>query len=212
MTIIGCSKALKDTFHRFFTLLKHAEAEATLAWSKQVFSGHGALNVKLRTLENFTLYLRNRQSVNLRAIESCVCSIRSIERNMMSFLRTVQQCLSFWRYDFQAQAGEVGRGTFHLQLCLIVNIQSPFPHNINPPPPRKCTVHLQELKSQQATATLYCDKSKRKGIILYKVLQFLFSRLNWVPSHPFPPCECVSSQMTLVGGHTRYRGAGSGAT
>jgi hypothetical protein len=54
-----------------------------------VFSGHGALNVKLRTLENFTLYLRNRQSGNLRAIESCVCSIRSIERNMMSFLRTV---------------------------------------------------------------------------------------------------------------------------
>jgi hypothetical protein len=27
-----------------------------------VFSGHGVLNVKLRTLEYFTLYLRNRQS------------------------------------------------------------------------------------------------------------------------------------------------------
>jgi hypothetical protein len=54
-----------------------------------VFSSHGALNVKLRTLEYFTLYLRNRQSRNLRAIESCVSSIRSIERNMMSFLRTV---------------------------------------------------------------------------------------------------------------------------
>ncbi len=47
------------------------------------------MNVKLRTLEYITLYLRNRQSGNLRAIESCVCSIRSIERNMMSFLRTV---------------------------------------------------------------------------------------------------------------------------
>jgi hypothetical protein len=56
-----------------------------------VFSGHGAVNVKLRILENFTLYLRNRQSGNLRAIESCVCSIRSIERNMMSFLRTVRR-------------------------------------------------------------------------------------------------------------------------
>ncbi len=54
-----------------------------------VFSGHGALNIKLRTLEYFTLYLHNRQSGNLRAIESCVCSIRPIERNMMSFLRTV---------------------------------------------------------------------------------------------------------------------------
>ncbi len=56
-----------------------------------VFSGHGALNVKLRTLENFTPYLRNRQSGNLRAIESCICSIRSIEGNMMSFLRTVYE-------------------------------------------------------------------------------------------------------------------------
>jgi hypothetical protein len=56
-----------------------------------VFSGHGALNVILRTSENFTLYLRNRQSGNLRAIESCVCSIRSEERNMMSFLQTVQE-------------------------------------------------------------------------------------------------------------------------
>jgi hypothetical protein len=54
-----------------------------------VCSGHGALNVKFRTLEYFTLYLRNRQSGNLKAIESCVCSIRSIERNMLSFLRTV---------------------------------------------------------------------------------------------------------------------------
>jgi hypothetical protein len=58
-----------------------------------VFSGHGELNVKLRTLEYITLYLRNRQSGNLRAIESCVCSIRSIERNMMSFSTdSVQYC------------------------------------------------------------------------------------------------------------------------
>ncbi len=54
-----------------------------------VFSGHGALNVKLRTLEGFTLHLRNLQSGNLQAIEYCVFSIRSIERNMTSFLRTV---------------------------------------------------------------------------------------------------------------------------
>jgi hypothetical protein len=54
-----------------------------------VFSGHGALNVKLRTLECFTLYLRNRQSWNLRAIESCVCIIRSMARNMTSFFWTV---------------------------------------------------------------------------------------------------------------------------
>ncbi len=60
-----------------------------------VFSGHGALNVKLRTLEYFMLYLRNRQSGNLRAIESCVCSIRSIERNMMPFLRTVRDEIFF---------------------------------------------------------------------------------------------------------------------
>jgi hypothetical protein len=54
------------------------------------FLGQGVLKVKLSTFENFTLYLRNRQGGNLRAIESCVCSIRSIERNMMSNLRTVQ--------------------------------------------------------------------------------------------------------------------------
>jgi hypothetical protein len=49
-----------------------------------LFSFHGALNVKSGTLECFTLYLRNRQSGNLRAIENCVCSIRSLERNMTS--------------------------------------------------------------------------------------------------------------------------------
>ena len=53
------------------------------------FLRHGALNVKLRTLEYFTLYLRNRQSGNLRTIENCICGLRSIERNMRSFLRTV---------------------------------------------------------------------------------------------------------------------------
>ncbi len=47
------------------------------------------LSVKLSILENFTLYLRNTWSLNLRAIESCVCSIRSIERKMRSILRTV---------------------------------------------------------------------------------------------------------------------------
>jgi hypothetical protein len=34
-------------------------------------------------------YLRNGWSVNLRAIEKCIFSIRSIERNMRSILRTV---------------------------------------------------------------------------------------------------------------------------
>ncbi len=51
-----------------------------------IFSGHGTSNVKLRILECFTLYLRNRQSGNLRAI----CGLRSIERKMRFFLRTVQ--------------------------------------------------------------------------------------------------------------------------
>ncbi len=46
-------------------------------------------SVKLRILENFMLYLRNTWSLNLRAIESCVCSIRSIECKMRSILRTV---------------------------------------------------------------------------------------------------------------------------
>jgi hypothetical protein len=46
-------------------------------------------SVKLRILENFVLYLRNTWSLNLRAIESCVCSIRSIERKVRSILRTV---------------------------------------------------------------------------------------------------------------------------
>jgi hypothetical protein len=55
-----------------------------------LFRGHRALNVNLRILECFTLYLRNRQSGNLRALENCICGLRSIERNMRSFLRTVQ--------------------------------------------------------------------------------------------------------------------------
>jgi hypothetical protein len=54
-----------------------------------VFRGHRASNVKLRILECITLYLRNRQSGNLQAIENCICGLRSIERNMRSFLRTV---------------------------------------------------------------------------------------------------------------------------
>jgi hypothetical protein len=34
-------------------------------------------------------YLRNGWSVNLQAIENCIFSIRSIERNMRPILRTV---------------------------------------------------------------------------------------------------------------------------
>jgi hypothetical protein len=44
---------------------------------------------KLRILESFTLYLRNTWILNLRAIENCVCSIRSIERKVRYILRTV---------------------------------------------------------------------------------------------------------------------------
>jgi hypothetical protein len=47
-------------------------------------------NVNLRRLECFTSYLRNGQSGNLRAIENCICGLRSMERNMRAFLRTVQ--------------------------------------------------------------------------------------------------------------------------
>ncbi len=46
-------------------------------------------SVKLRILENFTLYLRNSWSLNLRAIENCICGLRSIGRKMRSILRTV---------------------------------------------------------------------------------------------------------------------------
>ncbi len=52
---------------------------------------HGVPSVKLRILENFTLYLRNSWSLNLRAIENCICGLRSIGRKMRSILRTVQQ-------------------------------------------------------------------------------------------------------------------------
>jgi hypothetical protein len=50
---------------------------------------HGVPSVKLRVLENFMLYLRYSWSFNLRAIESCICGLRSIERKMRSILRTV---------------------------------------------------------------------------------------------------------------------------
>ncbi len=50
---------------------------------------HGVPSVKLRFLQNFTLHLRNSWSLNLRAIESCICGLRPIERKMRSFLRTV---------------------------------------------------------------------------------------------------------------------------
>jgi hypothetical protein len=46
-------------------------------------------SVKLRILENFTLNLRNSWSLNLRAIENCICGLRSVGRKMRSILRTV---------------------------------------------------------------------------------------------------------------------------
>ncbi len=51
---------------------------------------HGVPSVKLCILENFTLYLRNSWSLNLRAIENCICGLHSIGRKMRSILRTVQ--------------------------------------------------------------------------------------------------------------------------
>ncbi len=54
---------------------------------------HGAPSVKLRILQNFTLYLRNSWSLNLRAIENCICGLRSIERKMRSILRARIICL-----------------------------------------------------------------------------------------------------------------------
>ncbi len=39
--------------------------------------------------QDFTLYLRNCRRLNLRAIENCICGLRSIERNMRFILRTV---------------------------------------------------------------------------------------------------------------------------
>ncbi len=51
---------------------------------------HGVPSVKLRILENFTLYLRNSWSLNLRAIENCICGLCSIGRKMRSILRTVR--------------------------------------------------------------------------------------------------------------------------
>ncbi len=50
---------------------------------------HGGPSVKLRILENFTLYLRNNCSLNLCAIENRICGLRSIGRKMRSILRTV---------------------------------------------------------------------------------------------------------------------------
>jgi hypothetical protein len=41
-------------------------------------------------LGGFTSYLRNGWSINVRAIENCIFSIRSIECNMRPILRTVR--------------------------------------------------------------------------------------------------------------------------
>jgi hypothetical protein len=51
---------------------------------------HGAPSVKLRILQNFTLNLRNSWSINLRAIENCICGQRSTESKMRSILWTVR--------------------------------------------------------------------------------------------------------------------------
>jgi hypothetical protein len=59
-----------------------------------VCSRHGMSNERLRLwgfLVGFTSYLLNGWSVNLRAIENCIFSIRSIERNFYFILRTVHR-------------------------------------------------------------------------------------------------------------------------
>jgi hypothetical protein len=40
------------------------------------------LSVKCKMAEKSSLSVRNTWSLNLRAIENCICSIRSIERKM----------------------------------------------------------------------------------------------------------------------------------
>ncbi len=68
------------------------QTQSMLVRAQAVFFGFlrpWRMNVNLRRLECFTSYLRNGQSGNLRAIENCICGLRSIERNMRAFLRTV---------------------------------------------------------------------------------------------------------------------------
>jgi hypothetical protein len=72
-------------------------------------SSLSVLSVKLCILENFALYLRNTWSLNLRAIESCVCSIRS----MRSISRTVQVTC---RLQFVQIAGQVGVPSLQLLM------------------------------------------------------------------------------------------------
>jgi hypothetical protein len=69
------------------------QTQSMLVRTQAVFFGFlrpWHMNVNLRRLECFTSYLHNGQSGNLRAIENCICGLRSIERNMRAFLRTVQ--------------------------------------------------------------------------------------------------------------------------
>jgi hypothetical protein len=73
-------------------------------------SSHGVPSVKLRILENFTLYLRNRLSLNLRAIENSICGLRSIGRKMRSILRTVYSPVHIvWMHAYPF-LGEIGGG------------------------------------------------------------------------------------------------------
>jgi hypothetical protein len=63
------------------------------------FPSPGDPSVILRILENFTLYLRNSLSLNLRAIENCICGLRSIGRKMRFILRTVySKLVLFMKY------------------------------------------------------------------------------------------------------------------
>ncbi len=64
---------------------------------------HSVPSVKLCFLQNFTLYLRNSWSLNLRATESCICGLRPIERKMRSILQTVYCYITV---DLETRASE----------------------------------------------------------------------------------------------------------
>jgi hypothetical protein len=93
------------------------------------------MNVNLRRLECFTSYLRNSQSGNLRAIENCICGLRSIERKMTAFLRTVYLLVSTrCRSRSRSITLAIGKGWcqsmkkfVHPKLQLLTNPQKKHP-------------------------------------------------------------------------------------
>ncbi len=75
-------------------------------------------SVKLRILENFTLYLRNSWSLNLRAIENCICGLRSIGRKMRFILRTVYcPAIWIWGRDYRLIRSGILNGSSDKLFC-----------------------------------------------------------------------------------------------